>query len=155
MRRYNWSNGSSQSNPWFLFVKAMRALTTSVRLLFGAGRDTLCSICRPTRVWRSSSTLLALSAARLRGYRCVLHHHYFRYVDNYEWRIQLLTWVLGPNDLQIVLCPAMERKFRAQYGQSVPLAIVPSTIQLLQDQPPAPPDLQIAAARLGLLYWDI
>ena len=80
---------------------------------------------------------LALVAARLRGYRCVLHHHYFRYVDRYERRIKILSRLLGPNDLQIVLCPAMERGFRAKYGERLPLAVVPSTIQLLSAANPS------------------
>ncbi len=75
--------------------------------------------------------ILAMLAARLRGYRCVLHHHYYRYLDQFQWSIKLLTWNLGPNDLQIVLCPDMESRLRDAYGRRLPIAIVPSTIQML------------------------
>jgi glycosyltransferase involved in cell wall biosynthesis len=50
----------------------------------------------------------------------------------------MLTKVLGPNDLQIVLCPAMERGLRAHYGRHLPLAVMPSTIQLLTSSLSAP-----------------
>jgi len=140
VRRYNWSNGSPKITPWFRFVKALRALTTPVRLLVGR-RPRHGVFYMPCNAGFSTLfNLLALSAARLRGYRCVLHHHYFRYVDHYERRIKMLTSVLGPNDLQIVLCPAMERGFRARYGRQLPLAVMPSTIHLLQaDAPRLPP----------------
>jgi glycosyltransferase involved in cell wall biosynthesis len=42
-----------------------------------------------------------------------------------------LAWVLGPNGLQIVLCPDMEQRLRRLYGPQLPIAIIPSTIQLL------------------------
>ncbi len=134
VQRFNWSNGSKKITGWFRWVKAARALATPVRLLMS----------RPPRhgvFYMPCNSglaivfnLLALISARLRGYRCVLHHHYFRYVDRYERRIKLLTRVLGPNDLQIVLCPLMEVKFRQHYGQHLPLAVMPSTIQLLYAQ---------------------
>ena len=141
VRRYNWSNGSPKITAWFRFVKALRALTTPVRLLV-ARRPKHGVFYMPCNAgFATLFNLLALSAARLRGYRCVLHHHYFRYVDRYERRIKMLTSVLGPNDLQIVLCPAMERGLRARYGRQMPLAVMPSTIQLLQaDVPPSPPN---------------
>lgn len=85
--------------------------------------------------------VFALAAARLRGYRCVLHHHHFRYVERYEWRTKMLTQLLGQDDLEIMLCPDMERRFRALYGQALPLAVMPSTVQMLQsrtDPPPVP-----------------
>jgi glycosyltransferase involved in cell wall biosynthesis len=138
VRRYNWSNGSPKLTSWFRFVKALRALTTPVRLLIGS-RPRHGVFYMPSNAGLAVIfNLLALGAARLRGYRCVLHHHYYRYVDNFEWRIKLVTCVLGPNDLQIVLCPAMERRFRALYGPTLPLAVMPSTIQLLQGEAPRP-----------------
>jgi glycosyltransferase involved in cell wall biosynthesis len=137
VRRYNWSNGSPQITRWFRYVKALRALTTPLRLLFGS-RPRHGVFYMPCNAgWATVFNFLALSAARLRGYRCVLHHHYYRYVDRFERRIMLLTRVLGPNDLQIVLCPAMERGFRARYGQSLPIAVMPSTIQLLHVDMPS------------------
>ena len=136
VRRFNWSNGAPKITSWFRIVKAMRALITPGRLLFDR-RPRHGVFYMPANAGMAVMfNLLALGAARLRGYRCVLHHHYYRYVDQFEWRIKLVTNMLGPSDLQIVLCSEMERRFRSLYGQSLPLAVVPSTIQLLEGETP-------------------
>jgi glycosyltransferase involved in cell wall biosynthesis len=138
VHRFNWSNGSAKITPWFRFIKGLRALTTPLRLLF-CSRPRQGVFYMPCNAGLATVfNFLALSAARLRGYRCVLHHHYFRYVDRFEWRIKLVTRILGPNDLEIVLCPEMEQRFRALYGRDLPLAVMPSTIQLLQAEAPPP-----------------
>lgn len=149
VRRFSWSNGSPKITRWFRFAKALRAFTTPVRLLVGS-RPKHGVFYMPCNAGVATIfNLFALSAARLRGYRCVLHHHYFRYVERYERRIKLLTRVLGPNDLQIVLCPEMERGFRAQYGAQLPIAVMPSTIQLLQTETPRPLILAESSRRSG------
>lgn len=132
VRRFNWSNHSPRIDKWFRFVKSLRALTTPIRLLFSKRGQHAVFYMPCNAGFASSYNFLAIAAARLRGYRCVLHHHYFRYVDRFERRISWISSLLGPDDLQIVLCPAMERGFRARYGKALPLAIMPSTIQLLK-----------------------
>lgn len=131
VRRFNWSNGSAKITNWFRIVKAVRAMSTPFRLLFGSRPQTavfyMPSNAGLAVVWN----ILALGAARLRGYRGALHHHYYGYLNERKWRIKLLGWVLGPNGLQIVLCPDMEQRLRKFYGLRLPIAIVPSTIQLL------------------------
>ena len=132
VRRYNWSIGSPTVTNWFRFVKMLRALATPTRLLLWS-RPSHGVFYMPCNAgFATIYNFLALSAARLCGYRCVLHHHYYSYVDQFQWRIKLLTSLLGTNDLQILLCPEMEDRFRGLYGRMLPLAIIPSTIQLLQ-----------------------
>lgn len=131
VRRFNWSNGSPTITPWFRVVKAVRALVTPWKLLFSR-RPAHGVFYMPANAgYAALFNMLAMAAARLRGYRCVLHHHYFRYVEKYEWRTKLLTQLLGPQDLELMLCPEMERRFRQLYGPALPLAILPSTVQLL------------------------
>lgn len=138
VRRFSWSNGSRKITKWFKFVKACRAMSTPWRLLFGP-RPRHGVFYMPANAGMAVVyNMLAIGAARLRGYRCVLHHHYFRYVERFQWRMRLLTRFLGPNDLEIVLCPEMERLFRKHYGQTLPIAIIPSTVQLLPMPKPSP-----------------
>jgi glycosyltransferase involved in cell wall biosynthesis len=132
VRRFNWSNQSARINNWFRFVKSLRALLGPFRLLLSKRGEHAVFYMPCNAGFACCYNFLAIAAARLRGYRCVLHHHYFRYVDRFERRISWISSLLGPNDLQIVLCPAMESAFRARYGSSLPLAIMPSTIQLLK-----------------------
>jgi glycosyltransferase involved in cell wall biosynthesis len=146
VRRYNWSNGSPRVTPWFRFVKALRALATPWKILFSSRPRHAVFYMPANAGFAILYNFLALAAARIRGYRCVLHHHYYRYVDDFEWRMKLLSHVLGPNDLQIVLCPEMERRFRALYGSALPLAVMPSMIQLLQGEAEPPPVPETAAS---------
>jgi glycosyltransferase involved in cell wall biosynthesis len=76
--------------------------------------------------------LLAIAAARIRGYRCVLHHHIYIYLNRYDWRMKLLDRLLGVEGLHVVLCPHMEQQLRSRYNCRAAVAIVPSAIQLLQ-----------------------
>jgi glycosyltransferase involved in cell wall biosynthesis len=137
VRRYNWSNGSSTITKWFRFVKMLRALGTPVRLLLRS-RPQHGVFYMPCNAGVATIyNFLAILTARLRGYRCVLHHHFYRYVDRFQWRIKILTGLLGKHDLQILLCPEMEIRFRSLYGEMLPLAIIPSSIQLLQAGTPS------------------
>jgi glycosyltransferase involved in cell wall biosynthesis len=149
VRRFNWSNGSPKITRRFRLDKTLRALTTPVRVLIGK-RPKYGVFYMPCNAgFAVVFNFLALLAARLRGYRCVLHHHYYRYVDRYERRIKLLTRLLGPNDLQIVLCPEMRRGFHNQYGERLPIAVVPSTIQLLQNSSSRAVDSEQMTRRSG------
>ena len=131
VRRFNWSNGSPQITPWFRVAKSVRALSTPARLLFG-NRPTNGTFYMPCNSGLAVLfNILAIAAARLRGYRCALHHHFYGYLDHFQWSIKLLGIVLGPGGIQIVLCPDMEQRLRRLYGSELPIAIIPSTTQLL------------------------
>lgn len=133
VQRFNWSDGSAKITRKFRFHKALRALTSPWKILLGP-RPAHGVFYMPANAGLAAFyNALALAMARIRGYRCALHHHYYRYLERFEWRTSLLTRLLGPNDVQIVLCPEMERRFRQLYGPNVPLAIVPSTVQLIAD----------------------
>src|SRR5690606_21091816 len=99
---------------------------------------------------------LAVLAARMRGYRCALHHHIYIYLNRYDWRVKVLDRLLGRDGLHVALCPDMERRLRSLYDCRASIAIVPSTIQLLQSSfaPPATSALTRSAAEpfcLGLI----
>ena len=132
VKRYTWSNGAATIGPWFRIVKATRALRSPWKLLFSrrpANGVFYMPVNGRNAVYYN---LMTIAAARFRGYRCAIHHHFYAYLDKHDWRQQLLDRVLGPNGLHVVLCPDMERRLREQYACRASIAIVPSTIQLLQ-----------------------
>jgi glycosyltransferase involved in cell wall biosynthesis len=132
VRRYSWSNGAATIGPWFRLVKAGRALRSPWKLLFSR-RPANGVFYMPVNGRHAIFyNLMTIAAARLRGYRCAVHHHFYAYLDHFDWRHQLLDRLLGPNGLHVVLCPDMEQRLRERYACRAPIAIVPSTIQLLQ-----------------------
>ncbi len=154
--RFNWSNSSSTITGGFRFFKMIRAISSPFRLLFG-GKAVQAVFYTPCNAGLAFIfNLMAILAAKVRGYRCVLHHHYYQYLNHYQWRTQFFAWVLGPNDLQIVLCPDMEQRLRNKYGQRLPIAIIPSTVQMLagdslQELPARKADRNDRVFRLGLI----
>lgn len=54
--------------------------------------------------------------ARRKGYRIILHHHSFRYIDNEFAPARWLHWGAGVEALHVVLCAGMERGLRKRYG---------------------------------------
>jgi glycosyltransferase involved in cell wall biosynthesis len=69
-----------------------------------------------------------LAAARLRGYRLVVHHHVYSYIDRRDWRMALLLRVLGPSSIHVVHCEQMKGDFLAQYPIDAEFLFVPPTI---------------------------
>jgi glycosyltransferase involved in cell wall biosynthesis len=154
--KFNWSNSSPTITGKFRLSKMLRALSSPLRLLFGSKADHAVFYTPCNAGLAFVFNLLAIMAAKVRGYRCVLHHHYYHYLNNYQWRTQFFAWVLGPQDLQLVLCPDMEHRLREKYGQRLSIAIIPSTIQLLTiDQqaelPGRSPHTEGRPFRLGLI----
>ncbi|HEY4232484.1 MAG TPA: glycosyltransferase family 4 protein [Lacipirellulaceae bacterium] len=147
VRQTNWSNGSATITSWFRVAKAGRAMLSPLKLLFSR-RPTNAVFYMPVNGgWALFFNLMSVAAARLRGYRCAVHHHIYRYLERFDWRLQLLDRLLGSTGLHIVLCRDMERRLRERYACRAGVAIVPSTVQLLQteianmsvDQPVATP----------------
>lgn len=131
-RRFDWSNGASRIGAKFRLVKAFRALLSPFRLLLSARPANAVFYMPVNSGFAIFYNVAAVAAARLKGYRCAVHHHNFRYLDRYDWRIALLSRVLGEQDRHVVLCEEMERQLGHLYGDRTPRVIVPSTIQLME-----------------------
>ena len=132
VQSYNWSNGAASLSLQFRLSKAVRALLSPWKLFFGRRA--------PRHVFYMPSNaglalylnMLAIAAARFRGYRCALHHHIYIYLNRYDWRMAIVDRLLGKDGLHIVLCPDMEQQLRRRYACRASVAIVPSEIDLLQ-----------------------
>lgn len=129
---YSWSNGATQLSLWFRLSKAVRALLSPWKLLLSRRASQHVFYMPANAGGALYLNMFAIAAARLRGYRCALHHHIYICLNCYDWRMKVLDRLLGRDGLHIVLCPDMERLLREKYDCRASVAIVPSAIQLLQ-----------------------
>ena len=77
--------------------------------------------------------IAAIIVGRMRGYRIVIHHHVYAYLNNKSRLVSFLNYFLNQKSLQIVLCPGMLDLMRRQYRIRSSCAVVPSTIMLSAD----------------------
>jgi glycosyltransferase involved in cell wall biosynthesis len=149
---FNWSNGASSITAWFRTVKAVRALFSAFTLLISRCPKNSVFYMPVNSGMALHLNILAAMAARLRGYRCAFHHHIYKYLDRRDWRVKTIDRLLGPRGLHIVLCPHMESSLRRLYECQTPVAIVPSTIQLLQAEWIPPPINESEQVSLNPFY---
>jgi glycosyltransferase involved in cell wall biosynthesis len=85
-------------------------------------------------------TALVIGVARLRGWRIVLHHHSFRYVDRPD-RLMRFLLAIGGDLHHVFLCNLMRTRFETAYRREVRAAIVSNAAFV----DPLPLDLPLAA----------
>ena len=61
-------------------------------------------------------TAIAVAIGCSLGYAVYLHHHVYYYIDKHNWRMALITRLVGANGVHVVHCEQMERDFRATYA---------------------------------------
>ena len=132
VQRINWSNGSSRITWPFRFAKLGRASLGALSILLKRRHPQAVLYMPANSKGAIGMNILTIAVAKLRGYRCILHHHIYNYLTSKSWRMSVLCKLFGPRDLHLVLCTDMQRKLTEHYGSKTPCAIVPSTIQLLQ-----------------------
>ena len=78
--------------------------------------------------WGMIYDMAIVSLARIMGYRVVLHHHVYSYLDQYDRRMALLNRLLGDSGAHVVHCEKMRRDFLSQYKTNAEFLFVPPTI---------------------------
>jgi glycosyltransferase involved in cell wall biosynthesis len=128
VRCFNWSRGKNLSPLGWKLARIVGACSSFAKILFGR---------RPRRGvvyyplssgWGLFYDIAILAAARLRGYRVVVHHHVYSYIDRRDWRVALLNRMLGPGSIHVVHCEQMKSDFLAQYAIDAEFLFVPPTI---------------------------
>jgi len=92
---------------------------------------------------------MVASVARLRGYKLVLHHHIYSYIDRHDWRVALLNRIVGASGAHVVHCDQMKDDFLAQYKTRAKFLVVPPTI--VSQRQSALPRSQRSLFTLGLM----
>jgi len=59
--------------------------------------------------------ILLILLARVKHAQVLYHHHTYNYLSHYDWRMQVIGWLLGHTDTQIFLCNKMRDDFGAKY----------------------------------------
>jgi len=94
--------------------RALRALSRLVRQR-AQGRTLYLAIAGGAGVLYDVGFVLA---ARWRGYRIVIHHNAFSYLNRRSWWTAQLVAIAGSDALHLCLCPTMARRLGEQYPRA-------------------------------------
>jgi glycosyltransferase involved in cell wall biosynthesis len=115
IRCFDWSPKNVPRGVRFRMVRAWRIIR-SMSSLFAAGRaqgDKLYTAANyKSGLWL---TLFLILLARRLGYLVYLHHHSYRYIDQFDRRMSWICSILGERGVHVVACNQMERDFRQIY----------------------------------------
>ena len=133
IRMYDWSCGKNVSGLKWKLIKAIRSLRSIfVLAVFWRARPNEWLYTVPNANGGLVVSILVCLFARAKGFRCLLHHNSYSYLNRYDCRMHLVNLVCGKASLHIVLAPEMGQLLHTRYGDSVPWIVVPNTI-LLED----------------------
>lgn len=62
--------------------------------------------------------------ARMRGWKCVVHHQVYSYITEYSWAMKVLDEVMGAEGIHILLCEKMRSDFLSMYSPKAKTFIV-------------------------------
>jgi glycosyltransferase involved in cell wall biosynthesis len=131
VRVFDWSPGPGPVNASWKFHKGLRSLASAIRIATGRryGNGVLYTVANAQGGLYYN--LLISAAARLRGYRVVMHHQVYSYLHRYDWRMQRMDHWLGRAGTHVVLSDGMEVDFRRRYASQARFFVLPNTIIML------------------------
>lgn len=125
---FNWSRGKPMKGWRWKAARTWGALKSLVGLA-GRGPARGAVLYYPVSSGAGLYNDLAIAAvARLLGYRLVLHHHSYVYINRRDWRVALLDRLVGAKGAHAVHCELMRQHFLAQYESRADFLFVPPTI---------------------------
>jgi glycosyltransferase involved in cell wall biosynthesis len=123
------------------FIKARKSLLAALRIgSFDASRGDVVYMVANSRggLWYD---LAIASAARWRGYRIVLHHQVYSYLNERDVRFALLNRAIGRDAAHVVLSEEMAERLRGLYGAGQRVYCIPNVVAVDQfRREPATPD---------------
>jgi glycosyltransferase involved in cell wall biosynthesis len=140
VRRFNWSRGKPLKGWRWKLARAWGA-ARSLAGLAAAGPARGAKLYYAVS-WGSGlfKDLVVAATARLFGYRLVLHHHTYPYIERRDWRVALLDRLVGVTGAHAVHCQQMHNDFLRQYNSRarflyVPPTVVSQRLELLSPRP--------------------
>lgn len=129
---YNTSDARRTGFSWRL-MKAVRSVAAVWRIIRGRGRNI-----RHLYIVANSGlgiwyNILHASIGRLAGYRVFLHHHVYAYVTKRNFRMRILTALMGESGTHILLCDDMKSRFQRVYPAAKDCRILPNTFLVPQE----------------------
>lgn len=132
--RANVSDGSPRVTWAFRIRKSLRMIAVLVRLALKPGLRGAVLYMPLNAAAAMYFNLAAAAIARLRGWRTVVHHHVYLYLNRRDWRVGLLDRLIGSRGLHLPLCTDMRQRLIDLYDIQAPCAYVPSTIMLAGEE---------------------
>jgi len=128
MTCFNWSCGKPLKGIRWKIARFWGAVRSFFGLLLRGRRPGKPLYYLANSSWGMAYDFVLLGLGRLLGYRIVLHHHAYSYLDQYDWRMALVNRLVGSRGAHAVHCQKMVDDFLAQYNTAATFLIVPPTI---------------------------
>jgi len=123
---YDWSGGPRFTGFSWRVVKGLRSLLSPLKLVQWKRHQPISLYTVANANGGLYYNVLTIAVARALRYRCVLHHHTYIYLSSADWRMRIISRLLGPNDTHVVLAPEMEKRFREVYGGKSQFFVLPN-----------------------------
>lgn len=131
---YNLSAKSEWSHLTGRIIKVFRSLVSLFKIIEWRFRKPLSLYTVANSAGGLYLNIATIGLARLLGYRCVLHHHSYSYLNTFDWRMKIIDRLLGTRGTHVVLAPEMESRFRDIYNSASQFCILPNTF-IMKDIP--------------------
>jgi len=128
VRCFNWSRQKYLKGMRWKIARVRGAIRSCAGLIARGLQPGEILYCPANSSWGMAYDVAILGLGRLLGYRIVLHHHVYSYVDRYDWRMALVTRIVGSNGAHVVYCEKMREDFLGQYSTDAEFLFVPPTI---------------------------
>lgn len=116
VKLFDWSPGVRRSWLWWRTKKFLRVMFSVVMLVRWRSQGGRILYTVANSGHGLYYNLLIASVAKILGYRCVLHHHVFSYLLIRDYRMLLLSRILGRSGVNVFLAPEMKTEFEERYG---------------------------------------
>jgi glycosyltransferase involved in cell wall biosynthesis len=148
---FNWSRGKPMKGWRWKAARTWGAFKSLIGLAWrGPARGAV--IYYPVSSGAGLYNDLAIAAVgRLLGYRLVLHHHSYVYINRRDWRVASLDRLVGVKGAHAVHCELMQQHFLAQYESKASFLFVPPTIVSQQLETAGPRSSSSADFVLGFM----
>jgi len=128
VRRFNWSRGKPLRGWRWRLARIWGATKSLLGLLLGGpacGGKLYYPVSCAAGLYYD---LLIVGLARALGYKPVLHHHNYSYINRRDWRLAVLDRLIERAGAHAVHCEQMQQDFMARYQSRAKFLIVPPTI---------------------------
>ncbi len=128
VRALAWSREKAHSSFFWRLTRARGVLSAVTALLLG-GRHRGGLLLQPVNSgWGLLYNLTLALVGRLLGYRLVLHHHGYKYIDRRDFRVAMLERLVGSQDFHIMACDCMMREYTELYATKGSFLRLPPTL---------------------------
>lgn len=116
VRCFNWSPRKPIKGLKWKCYRVWAFVKTILGLIFRGPRRGEVLYFPANSNWGLGYNITFLSIAKLFGYRAVMHHHSYAYIDSYDPKMNLLVKLVGNKGAHVVHCELMRDDFLSKYS---------------------------------------